>query len=118
MPTLTHHAIAAAPTPDDAASQEPVRTPTDPETAPLVGPPAPLDRSPRSLTVLLAKTAERLRTDPDANFADGAVMAAARILNDRLDERFATGPVRRRTRRLMQQLRDLTLKGRRRTDRP
>jgi hypothetical protein len=118
MPTLTHHAMTAAPTPDNAASQEPVRTPTDPDTAPQVGPPAPLDRSPRSLTVLLAKTAERLRTDPDVNFADGAVTAAARILNDRLDERFATGPGRRRTPRLMQHLRDLTPKGRRRTERP
>lgn len=46
-------------------------------------------RSPKSLALLLAKAAERARTDPEANFANCAVRAAADVLGARLDARFA-----------------------------
>lgn len=43
-----------------------------------------VDRSARSLTILLVETAERVRTDPAGNFRDGAVRGASRVLADRL----------------------------------
>jgi hypothetical protein len=58
---------------------------------PVFGPIAPAalapDRSPSSLVLLLSKTAERVRTDPDTNFEDCAVRWPAEILRSRLDER-------------------------------
>jgi hypothetical protein len=53
-----------------------------------VGPvPQGPDRSPESLVILLAKTAERVRTDPQANLTHCAVRWTAQILCIRLDER-------------------------------
>lgn len=49
------------------------------------------DRSPRSLALLLAKTVERVRTDPDVNFEHGAVRGAALVLLDRLWDRLPEG---------------------------
>lgn len=48
------------------------------------------DRSPRSLAIVLANAAERVRTDPEANFTDGAVRGAAEVLTGRLVDRLAT----------------------------
>jgi hypothetical protein len=48
-----------------------------------------VDRSPSSLALVLATAAERVRTDPEANFADGAVRGAAVVLSDRLYARLA-----------------------------
>lgn len=45
------------------------------------------DRSPESLALLLARAAERVRTDPEAHFAHCAVRGAAEVLRARLDER-------------------------------
>jgi hypothetical protein len=47
-------------------------------------------RSPESLAMVLAQAAERLRSDPAANFDHGAVREAVEILADRLGDRLAT----------------------------
>jgi hypothetical protein len=51
--------------------------------------PPGVDRSPVSLAVLLVRAAERVRTDPEANFAHCAVWGAAEVLCGRLGERMA-----------------------------
>jgi hypothetical protein len=43
------------------------------------------------LALLLAKTVERVRTDPDVNFEHGAVRGAALVLLDRLWDRLPEG---------------------------
>lgn len=50
------------------------------------------DRSPQSLALLLAKAAERVRTDPAENFAHCAVRGAADVLCARLDDRMGESP--------------------------
>lgn len=75
------------PEPDDGNPTRRVGTPTaDP--APPTPPVTPgWDRSPKSLALLLASGAERLRTDPPQNFSHCAVRGAAEVLRARLDER-------------------------------
>lgn len=46
-------------------------------------------RSPESLTMVLARAAERLRSDPAANFDHGAVRGVLQVLADRLNNRLA-----------------------------
>ena len=71
--------------------------PIGPLTAAGVGPaeratPTGRDCSPETLAILLARVAERVRTDPAANFAHCAVRGAAEVLRARLDERMPVSP--------------------------
>jgi hypothetical protein len=59
---------------------------TGADTAELVHP-GRRDRSPGSLVMLLARAAERVRTDPEANFSRRAVRWTAEMLRARLDAR-------------------------------
>jgi hypothetical protein len=61
-----------------------------------------IDRTPRSLALVLATAAERVRTDPAANFTDGAVRGAARVLSGRLGTRLYATRRRRRAGRFLQ----------------
>lgn len=61
--------------------------PTGPKSEPALPVVSGRDHSPQSLVFLLAKVAERVRTDPEANFAHCAVRGAARVLSARLDDR-------------------------------
>jgi hypothetical protein len=72
-----------------AVAETRARGKADPAPTPAT---TPRDRSPESLALVLAKAAERVRTDPEANLAHCAVRAAAAVLSARLDERMAVSP--------------------------